>query len=39
MVQVLAEATPGHGVRRAGGDIAGGAAVIAAGRRVRRRDC
>ena len=38
MVQVLAEAAPGQGVRRAGGDIAGGAAVIAAGRRVRPRD-
>ena len=38
LVQVLAEATPGQGVRRAGEDIAGGAAVIAAGRRVRPRD-
>ena len=37
-VQVLAEATPGQGVRRAGGDIAGGAPAVAAGRRVRRRD-
>jgi molybdopterin molybdotransferase len=38
MVQVLAEAIPGQGVRRAGGDIAGGAPVLAAGRRVRQRD-
>ncbi|THD47929.1 MAG: molybdopterin-binding protein [Bradyrhizobium sp.] len=38
MVQVLTEATPGQGVRRTGGDIADGAPVIAAGRRVRRRD-
>ncbi|MGO8909464.1 MAG: molybdopterin-binding protein [Bradyrhizobium sp.] len=38
MVQVLAEAIPGQGVRRAGGDLAGGSAVIAAGRRVRPRD-
>jgi molybdopterin molybdotransferase len=38
MHQVLAEAIPGQGVRRAGGDIAGGSPVIAAGRRVRPRD-
>jgi molybdopterin biosynthesis enzyme len=38
MIQVLAEATAGQGVRRAGGDIAGGAPVIAAGRRIRPRD-
>jgi molybdopterin molybdotransferase len=36
--QVLAEATPGQGVRRAGGDIAGGAAVVEAGQRVLPRD-
>jgi molybdopterin molybdotransferase len=38
MAQVLAEAIPGQGVRRAGGEIAGGAPVLAAGRRVRPRD-
>lgn len=38
MPQVLAEAIPGQGVRRAGGDIAGGAAVVEAGRRVLPRD-
>ncbi len=38
VVQVLAEAIPGQGVRRAGGDVAGGSPVIAAGRRVRPRD-
>jgi molybdopterin molybdotransferase len=38
MVQVLAEAIPGQGVRRIGGDIAGGGVVIAAGRRVRPLD-
>jgi molybdopterin molybdotransferase len=38
VVQVLAEAIPGQGVRRAGGDIAGGYPAIAAGRRVRPRD-
>ncbi len=38
LVQVLAEAAPGQGVRRTGGDIAGGAPAIAAGRRVRPRD-
>lgn len=38
MVQVLAEAVPGQGVRRAGSEIAGGTPVIAAGRVVRRRD-
>ena len=36
MVQVLAEAIPGQGVRRAGGDIAEGSSVIAAGRRDPR---
>jgi molybdopterin molybdotransferase len=34
MVQVLGEAIPGQGVRRAGGDIAEGSSVLASGRRV-----
>ena len=38
LIQILAEAIPGQGVRRAGGDIAGGTAVIEAGRRVLPRD-
>ena len=38
MVQVLAEAIPGQGVRRMGGDIADGSLVIAPGRRVRPLD-
>ena len=38
MVQVLAEAIPGQGVRRLGGDIAQASSVIAAGRRVRPLD-
>ena len=38
MVQVLAEAIPGQGVRRLGGDIAQGSSVIAAGRHVRPLD-
>ena len=38
LVQVLAEAIPGQGVRRAGGDIAGGTAVVEAGRHVLPRD-
>jgi molybdopterin molybdotransferase len=38
IVQVLAEAIPGQGVRRAGSDIAGGSAVVAAGRRILPRD-
>ena len=37
-VQVLAEAIPGQGVRRIGGDIPEGGVVIAAGRRVRPLD-
>jgi molybdopterin molybdotransferase len=36
--QVLAEALPGQGVRRAGGDIAAGSLVVEAGRRVLPRD-
>jgi molybdopterin molybdotransferase len=36
--QVLAEAIPGKGVRRAGGDIAAGSPVMEAGRRVLPRD-
>ena len=38
MPQVLAEAVPGQGVRRAGGDIAAGRPVVEAGWRVRPRD-
>jgi molybdopterin biosynthesis enzyme len=38
MVQVLAEAIPGQGVRRIGGDIAEASFVIASGRRVRPLD-
>ena len=38
IAQVLAEAIPGQGVRRAGGDIAAGNLVVEAGRRVRPRD-
>ena len=36
--QVLAEAIPGQGVRRAGGDIAAGSLLTGAGRRVLPRD-
>ena len=36
--QVLAEAIPGQGVRRAGGDIAAGSHIVEAGRRVLARD-
>jgi molybdopterin molybdotransferase len=38
MAQVLAEAIPGQGVRRMGGDIADGSLVIASGRRVHPLD-
>jgi molybdopterin biosynthesis enzyme len=38
MFQVLAEAIPGQGVRRAGGDIAAGTVVVQTGRRVLPRD-
>lgn len=38
VVQVLAEAIPGQGVRRAGSDIAAGTVVVEAGRRVQPRD-
>ena len=38
MPQVLAEAVPGQGVRRAGSDIAAGSLVVEAGRRVLPRD-
>jgi molybdopterin molybdotransferase len=38
MVQVLAEAIPGQGVRRIGGDITAGGVVVAAGRCVRPLD-
>jgi len=36
--QVLAEATPGQGVRRAGSDVAAGSRIVEAGRRVLARD-
>ena len=38
IAQVVAEAIPGQGVRRAGGDIAAGSRVVEAGRRVMPRD-
>jgi molybdopterin biosynthesis enzyme len=38
MPLVLAEAIPGQGVRRAGGDIAAGSQIAEAGRRVLARD-
>ena len=38
IVQVLAEAIPGQGVRRAGSDIAEGSLVVVAGRRILPRD-
>ncbi|WP_456632460.1 molybdopterin-binding protein [Bradyrhizobium sp. URHC0002] len=38
MPQVLTEAVPGQGVRRAGGDIAAGCLIVEAGRRVLPRD-
>ena len=38
VVQALAEAIPGQGVRRAGGDIAEGSVVVSSGRRVRPLD-
>lgn len=38
IMQVLAEAIPGQGVRRAGGDIAEGSFVVTAGRRILPRD-
>lgn len=38
MPVVLAEAVPGQGVRRAGGDIAAGSHIVEAGRRVLARD-
>ncbi len=38
IVQVLAEAIPGQGVRRAGSDIAAGSFAVAAGRRILPRD-
>jgi molybdopterin molybdotransferase len=38
LFQVLAEAIPGEGVRRVGGDIAEGSSFIAAGRRIRALD-
>jgi molybdopterin molybdotransferase len=38
IVQALAEAIPGQGVRRAGSEIAGASALIAPGRRIRPLD-
>jgi molybdopterin molybdotransferase len=38
IAQVMVEAVPGQGVRRAGSDIAAGSAVVAAGRRILPRD-
>jgi molybdopterin molybdotransferase len=38
LFQVSAEAIPGYGVRRAGGDIADGSSFIAAGRKIRALD-
>jgi molybdopterin molybdotransferase len=38
LLQAVAEATPGQGVRRAGGDIAEGTLVTASGRRLRPFD-
>jgi molybdopterin molybdotransferase len=38
MVQALAEAIPGQGVRRAGGEIAEGSIVVASGQQVRPLD-
>lgn len=38
LFQVLAEAVPGQGVRRAGDDIAAGGSIVAAGRRVDASD-
>jgi molybdopterin molybdotransferase len=38
IAQVVAEAVPGQGVRRAGADIAAGSLVVQAGRRVLPRD-
>jgi molybdopterin molybdotransferase len=38
LFQVSAEAIPGHGVRRLGGDIAQGNSVIATGQRIRALD-
>jgi molybdopterin molybdotransferase len=38
MVQVLAEAIPGQGVRRIGGDVAAGSFVIGAGQQIRPLD-
>jgi molybdopterin molybdotransferase len=36
--QVLAEAVPGHGIRRAGDDVAAGRSIISPGRQVNARD-
>ncbi|TKT73545.1 molybdopterin-binding protein [Afipia massiliensis] len=36
--EVLAEAVPGHGIRRAGDDVAAGRSIISPGRQVNARD-
>jgi molybdopterin biosynthesis enzyme len=38
LFQISAEAIPGYGIRRAGGDIAEGSSFIAAGRKIRALD-
>jgi molybdopterin molybdotransferase len=38
MFQVLAEVVPGHGIRRAGDDVAAGRLIISPGRQVTARD-
>ena len=38
MFQVLAEAVPGHGIRRTGDDVAAGRSIISPGRQVTARD-
>jgi molybdopterin molybdotransferase len=38
LFQVSAEAIPGYGIRRAGGDVAEGSSIIAAGRKIRALD-
>ncbi|MES2600720.1 MAG: molybdopterin-binding protein [Pseudomonadota bacterium] len=38
MFQVLAEAVPGHGIRRAGDDVTAGRSIISPGRQVIARD-
>lgn len=38
LLQVLAEALPGHGVRRAGNDLKAGRSIVAEGRRISAAD-